>query len=139
MPNSDAHERFQAASNLYTAGAYADALEIIQELVQQFPDNVNLLKALARTLAKLGRTDEAVAICDRLESEFGYARARAYRDRITGKSRDDVPTIAFEPPAADDEAPPVELTELGGDDEDGKPAKRRFRIKPVRLGLLLLV
>lgn len=145
MGESEAQARFKQASQLYTNGRYEEALALISELDYEFPGTINLLKAKARTLAKLGRVSEAIAVCDRLESVFGYDKARLFRNQLEAKANGGVPTISFDLSTAnasddqDEESPAVEMTEIPSADAEDSTKKRRFRIKPVRLILLLLI
>ncbi len=145
MGESEAQARFREASQLYTEGRYEEALALISELDYEFPGTINLLKAKARTLAKLGRVSEAIAVCDRLEQVFGYEKARLFRNQLEAKANGGVPTISFEPnnPTGaddlDDDTPAVEMTEIPSADVEDAAKKKRIRIKPVRLVLLLLI
>jgi len=177
MNQSQAEEEFSEASRLYVDGRYVDALAVLSALDGRFPGNLNILKAKARTLEKLGRIREALAVCDQLLSELGYHKARVMRDRLVARldeagdagprglsgspvvydagapGRDgvvDVLEVAEDSwgteddvesglgGTIDDEA--VELREMGdGKSESAAEPPSRFRIKPVRLGLLLLI
>ena len=143
MGESKAEVRFRQASQLYMDGRYEEALALISELDNEFPGSVNLLKAKARALAKLGRLSEAIAVCDRLERELGYEKARVFRKQLETKVNGGVPTISFDSNGAgandDDDTPAVEMTEIPGAESGDEPTKKRFRIKPVRLVLLLLI
>ena len=143
MGQSEAERRFADASELYKTGRYEEALALISELDYEFPGNIHLLKAKARTLAKLGRTAEAIAVCDLLELDLGYDKARTFRKQLESKAAGGVPTIAFDPNQygeSDDDTPPVDMTQIGGEESAEQTAgKKRFRIKPVRLGLLILI
>ncbi|MCC6153311.1 MAG: hypothetical protein IT367_06110, partial [Candidatus Hydrogenedentes bacterium] len=55
MGQSEAEGRYREASQLYMDGRYEEALALLSELDYEFPGNINILKAKARTLAKLGR------------------------------------------------------------------------------------
>lgn len=145
MGQSEAEGRYREASQLYMDGRYEEALALLSELDYEFPGNINILKAKARTLAKLGRVSEAIAVCDRLEQVFGYEKARSFRNQLEAKANGGVPTISFEPnntTGTDDEGddtPAVEMTEIPNADTGDAASKKRFRIKPVRLILLLLI
>lgn len=145
MGESKAEVRFRQASQLYVDGRYEEALALISELDYEFPGTINILKAKARTLAKLGRVNEAIAVCDQLEQVFGYEKARLFRNQLEAKANGSVPTISFESNNTmgtddeDDDAPAVEMTEIPGAGAGDEPAQKRFRIKPVRLILLLLI
>ena len=141
MSQSEADGRFAAASQLYVDGMYEDALVILSELDAEFPGEQNLLKAKARTLAKLGHFQDAIEICDRLESELGYSKAGAFRKTLVSKSRKKSAAIelSFNPETVgNDNEAAVEMEAIGASGESAA-GRRRFRIKPVRLGALLLI
>ena len=52
---------FARAYALQTAGEFAQAAEAYTAFLQQYPDNVEARSNLGVVLARLGRTDEAVA------------------------------------------------------------------------------
>ncbi|HRI88741.1 MAG TPA: tetratricopeptide repeat protein [Candidatus Hydrogenedentes bacterium] len=144
MGSSESEAQFSEASQLYVEGRYDEAIVILDRLDMLYPDTLNILKARARTLGKLRRYDEAIALCERLASEFGYHKAHLLRERLLAKMQvvpdDDIGEITFTPEVVDDGVP------TGDGDSDGvgglvtiQPAEKKFRIKPVRLILLLLI
>lgn len=82
MDQAEANARFAEADELYRIGDYAGALYILDDLDRAFPRQHRLLAARARCLSAMDRFDEALAICDRLIDDFGYAKAEALRERI---------------------------------------------------------
>ncbi|NUM56906.1 MAG: hypothetical protein HUU46_25025 [Candidatus Hydrogenedentes bacterium] len=139
MGQSNAEARFAQANQAYLDENYDLANAILTELNYQFPGNVNLLKAHARTLAKLGQFQEAIDICDRLENELGYARAASFRKPLEAKlrARSKAIDLSFDPNAHANE-PAVEMEAMSAEGAEEKKA-RRFRIKPIRLGILILL
>lgn len=139
MDRAEAQRRFQKADKLYTYGRFEDVLLELETLEQYFPDNHRLLNAKARTLEQLGRHSEALAVCDRLLNNFNYEKIRPIRNRLaeTISSGGDAPQRAFwgnEPnPGPGSPAPSA------GPDSGDEDKPRRFRIKPIRLLLLLAI
>ena len=139
MDRSEAELRFSEANSLYLQGEYARALDILLELERVFPGNHRIIKAKAQTLFKIGRHQEALHLCDRLIIDFGYEKARVYRDKIASEMGHEEPAslpIPAEPPAlpADIDSPADMEREQ---EELPLPKKTRFRIKPVRLAILV--
>ncbi len=136
MNRDDASAQFNEASRLYQEGRYEEAWAILEALGKTHNKNHRLVSAQARTLGRLGRFEEALLRCERLEQEFHYEKAAVVRESVEammaeGRGRASGPRESFR---ATDEAQ-AEIVSL----EDGG-AKHRFRIKPVRLlilGLLL--
>ncbi|MBX7258411.1 MAG: CDC27 family protein [Candidatus Hydrogenedentes bacterium] len=139
MDRSEAESRFTEANECYLQGEYSRALDILLDLERAFPDNHRIIKAKAQTLFKIGRHQEALHLCDRLLIEFGYEKARLFRDRIASEmGHEDTPArpIPAGPPAlptSDDS--PADVEE--GEEEPQQPKQRRFQIKPVRLAILV--
>lgn len=127
----EATQRFRAADQRYREQDFAGALAILEDLDARYPNDRNLLYARARTLGKIGREDEALALCDRLVSEFGYSRAARLQVKLLKSLTEqiDQDAEAGTPPAIDI---PSEREE-----ESETPEEPRFRIKPVRLLLLI--
>ncbi|GMV92623.1 MAG: hypothetical protein AMXMBFR82_24010 [Candidatus Hydrogenedentota bacterium] len=168
----EAQDRFELADDLYRNGQYAQALDQLSDLEKHYPDNYRLLNAKARTLAKLGKIQPALAICDRLLDEFKYEKVRRLRDQLAGAvdmaARKGKPSAPAEPPplpkrnpephTANGQPPPLPMTpsvpgaiptaappmpaqtiEPGLFEVKEEPAMRSFRIKPIRLLLLVAI
>jgi outer membrane lipoprotein-sorting protein len=78
----EAHAQFQAAGTLYQQGQHAQALQILQNLDQGYPNSKNILFPMALSLAALGRNQEAAALCDRLTHQLQDDRAPLLRARL---------------------------------------------------------
>lgn len=148
----EAQDRFELADELYRKGQYAQALDQLSNLEKHYPDNYRVLNAKARTLAKLGKLQPALAIYDRLLDEFHYEKIRSRRDQLAnavamyaakGDTSDKpgppplpkmplVAAVVPPPMAAPPDPPEIEVL-------DDNPKKRRFRIKPIRLLLLIAI
>lgn len=149
MDKSEAERRFQKADKLFTYGRFEDALADLDALDAAFPNNHRVLNARVRTLEQLQRYDEALAVCDRLVNELGYQKAQTMKDRLAEEvaRSGGTPQNAFwsnEPGPAPSPAPgappatsPVPVATAGADSTPDTPARKRFKLKPVRLLILL--
>lgn len=126
MDTAEANERFQRANSFYRAGHYEDALVELQVLIRHQPDNVGVVDALARTLEHLGRLEEALPLFERLVNQLGYEKARLRLERVLEK--------LGQVPVNEDQD-----DEVDGQDLLVESSGNRFRIKPVRLLLLLAI
>lgn len=82
MELEEANKLFQAADQLFRDGGYAGALKLLNAIDAAYPGNHRVLNAKARTLAQLGRFQEALRICDRLLDVYGYDKIRSFRARL---------------------------------------------------------
>jgi len=82
MSASDARKAFEEASNLYRAGNYEGALVLLESLAQAYPSNKDLMFARARVYAALGRNNEAIELCDQVESSFADDRVSKLRAQL---------------------------------------------------------
>ncbi len=133
MKPDDATQQFREADQCYKDGDFEGALKILNELDVAFPSDRNLMYAQARTLGKVGREDEALALCDRLVSEFGYSRAARLQVKLLKSMTEQIDAdAAAAPPAL-----PPEEDESESDPDLGEEKPRRFQIKPIRLLFLI--
>lgn len=82
MDARTAESHFKEADSLYRNGRYAEALDRLIELDEAFPNTPNIMFPLARCLRRVGRVDEALAICDDLITRRGDMRALELREFI---------------------------------------------------------
>ncbi|MBN2310949.1 MAG: tetratricopeptide repeat protein [Candidatus Hydrogenedentes bacterium] len=75
MDAGSAQASFKQAGELYRAGQFTQALQLIDELAQAFPDDKNILYSRARCLAAAGRIEDAQGVCARLVLDFEDTRA----------------------------------------------------------------
>jgi hypothetical protein len=143
MDKSEAERRFQKADKLFTYGRFEDALAELDALDASFPNNHRVLNARVRTLEQLQHYDQALALCDRLVNDLGYEKAQTMRDRLAEEVARvaSAPQQAFwsnqpEPVSTPTAATAITPQEDARMDEE-VPAKRRFRIKPFRLLILI--
>ncbi len=119
MDSREATEKFRWADDLFRAHEWARALGVLEELDAVYPNERKVLFPMARCLAELRRFDDAILICDRLIAEHNHDRAARLRARLLEH---------LGRPAAC----PMDVAEA--------PTKpKRFRIKPVRVFLLLSI
>lgn len=102
MP-SGPEQRFNEAKQLFAEGRYADALAILQALDAAYPNDRHLLHPMALCLARLGRTDEARALCERIVRDFDDPKARALLREL------DAPAVVPAIPGLQ----PIDLGDLG--------------------------
>lgn len=128
MKSGEAEDRFRRADELFKLQLFDEALDALNALDLEFPDNHRVLNAKARTLKRLGHNQAALDIYNRLVKEFGYEKAREPRDRLVrllDHSSSDFTPDPFESEQSfefiEDEAEPGLLS----------------KINPVRLLLLL--
>jgi len=84
MDMNEAQDWFERADDLFRRGRYAEAIEVLSELESHFPDNHRVLNAKARTLAKMGKLQPALAVCDRLLNQLHYEKIRSFRNQLSG-------------------------------------------------------
>lgn len=130
MDKAEASERYKNAIDLYQREEYDEALAEFAALSERYPRNPRVLEGKARSLEHLGHLQEALNIYERLLDEFDYEDARPRRDRVAAllgvdRKRDDA--ILGEVVVDDDDR----------EDTVGATPKRRLRIKPVRLLVLI--
>ncbi len=82
MNETEAKALFRQAADVYKDGDHKDALKIFDRLDAAFPNNERIMFPRARCFAKLGRTDEAVAICDLLIVQYGHDSATKLRTQL---------------------------------------------------------
>ena len=128
MDRTEATTRFMKADELYHQGAFREALAIQDELDAAYPGAQRLMRARAETLAKLGRDAESLEICERLLADFNYEKIRPLRDRLLSHQGTPAP---YTPPT---ERKPAEHS---GEDTPAESKYRRFKVKPIRLLILI--
>lgn len=74
MDKEEAGRLFNEADQLYQADEYAQALDVLDRLDAAYPDNRRVMYPRAKCLAAVGRTAEALDLCDRLVNEHGYQK-----------------------------------------------------------------
>ena len=79
--------KFNRAGTLFKQGQFGEALELLDGLDADFPNTKGILYPKARCLEKLGRLDDAEAICEALVNQFQDPRGETLKAKIQA-SRD---------------------------------------------------
>jgi outer membrane lipoprotein-sorting protein len=82
MDAQEGTAKFKQADTLFKQGQFGAALALLDELDTAFPNTKNILYPKALCLEKLGRLDEAEAVCDTLARQFEDPRAQTLKARI---------------------------------------------------------
>ena len=72
-----ARQKFQQADALYRSGEYAQAIQLLEELNKQFPNERNIIFPLAFAYAAAGRIDQAQAARQYLATNFQDQRQQS--------------------------------------------------------------
>ncbi len=110
MNSQEAKEHFSTADAYYRRARYAEALALLDELNAAFPNTANILFPRARCMRRLGRTSEALQICDVLIKHFKDKRGSKLRDAIT----EEISRPQTEPQSEDVLLPNMSLDEILG-------------------------
>jgi tetratricopeptide (TPR) repeat protein len=78
--------KFQEADQLFRSGQYQEALVILEELNSHHPNAKNVMYPAAMCLDKLGRSQEALPLCNHLIQTFQDPRAEALKADIEGRA-----------------------------------------------------
>jgi hypothetical protein len=82
MRSKEAKAKFVEADRLYKAKQYEAALTVLDELDAQFPETRNIIYPRAMCLARLGKFDKALDLCQQLKVEFGDPRGESLTKKI---------------------------------------------------------
>ena len=82
MNNNELYLQYRQAIQLIRVGRFEESLHILQEIDAERPETKNVLYALAVCCEMLGRTDEAVSLCDRLIVKCDHPKAQIIKARI---------------------------------------------------------
>jgi hypothetical protein len=83
MGKQESLAQFELAGQLFREGRYAESLAILVELNRQHPGSKNILFPLAECLFRVGRLEQASAICSELIAKSGDPKAVSLAERIT--------------------------------------------------------
>jgi formylglycine-generating enzyme required for sulfatase activity len=78
-----AQEKYRQAQALYRAGSFKEAMSLVNELDEAFPNSKDILFAQASLLNALGRKKEAANLCERLIVQFADERAERLKAAIS--------------------------------------------------------
>jgi len=101
MNSQDAKDQFSVADAYYRRGRYSEALTLLDELNSAFPNTANILFPRARCMRRLGRTEEALQICDVLTKQFN--------DKRGAKLQKAIAKDASRPPTEPEEEEPLAI------------------------------
>ena len=121
MSEKAAEHNYRMALMFYRTERYEDAIAILDDLALEFPDSKHVLYALAKCFAKVGRFQEARALCQELTEKHQDERALTLLERIGDRKDTYIPQNAFH------EAPP-DLPPGIGLHEEGAPANSSAQI-----------
>ncbi|MDY0032735.1 MAG: tetratricopeptide repeat protein, partial [FCB group bacterium] len=76
MSEKAAEHNYRMALMFYRTERYEDAIAILDDLALEFPDSKHVLYALAKCFAKVGRYQEARALCQELTDKHQDERAQ---------------------------------------------------------------
>lgn len=77
-----AKQYFERAETLLNAGQPGEALALLSQLDEAFPDTKNIGVARARTYAALGQISDAVQLCEQLIVQHDSRRAKDLKERL---------------------------------------------------------
>lgn len=86
MDGATSQRKFQEADQLFQGGRYQEALVILEELNASFPNAKNIMYPAAMCLDKLGRSQEALPLCNHLIQAFQDPRAESLKAEIEGRA-----------------------------------------------------
>ena len=86
MDRAKSETLFRESDTRFKSGDFAGSLAGLDELDRAFPNTPRILHPRAVCLEKLGRTQEAIAICDRLIQANGHEPSRRLRERLLGEA-----------------------------------------------------
>lgn len=96
MRDRDAEVLFREADSLFRSKRFEEALAILDELDAAFPSVRHIMVPRARSLAELGRYDEALALCDAIIHEHNYVAVKNFKARIEAKMKGDTEGVSLE-------------------------------------------
>lgn len=96
MQRHTAQNKFGQADQLFQQGRFDEALALLDELDQAFPNSPNVMYPRARCLVEIGETNEAMDLLDELALQFQHEEAM----QLKGELQDAMLTLT-QPPAAE--------------------------------------
>jgi tetratricopeptide (TPR) repeat protein len=144
--NNELYLQYRQAIQLIRVGRYEESLHILQEIDAERPETKNVLYAMAVCSEMLGRTDEALDLCEHLIARYDHPKARVIKARIEkAASEPELPTVDLlsdlglsAPPASASPTPPpatageeeIPLALPASDsDPKEKPAKKGWLLR----------
>lgn len=120
VDKGESEYKFREADSLYRMRRYDEALVLLEELDLAHPSARRIQYPLARTLARLERSPEAIELLGRIVTHSDYESARLLKSKLEGYTasapkidishfdEDNISSMAFEsavPPSLPDESP----------------------------------
>ena len=90
MSSDNSGDKFKEAGSLYRAGQYKEALSILEELNRKYPHQKEVMHAAALCLEKMGKTQQALQVCDDLIAMHHDDRAQAIKERLSTPTPSDM-------------------------------------------------
>lgn len=101
MEKWKAKRDFAAADDLFQRKKYNEALEVLNRLNREYPNNRRVMMPRALCLAEMGRYHEAATLCEQILAEQEYPRARRLLTKLQPYLKSaQIPL--YEPPGAID-------------------------------------
>ncbi len=143
MNSEQASEEYKTASDLYTQGKHAEALEILDRLDALYPNDRRVMYARALALRAVGRPDEARALCERCLASHDAPRVRALLNELLAAtpSSPALNFIANLDIKLDDGPPtPIPVAAAAVPEEEPAPrTRRRQMILAICVGVFVVV
>lgn len=96
MQRHIAQNKFGQADQLFQQSRFDEALSLLDELDQAFPNSPNIMYPRARCLVEIGETNEAMDLLDELVLQFQHEEAM----QLKGELQDAMLTLT-QPPVAE--------------------------------------
>lgn len=121
MDRATAERRFQESDRLFRNRQYEASLKLLDELDTFYPNNRRIRLAKAKCHGAMGRTKQAVDICDELITNYKYERAAELKGELLRPSAPVVPDfdVDLDPifnqgDAFEEEGPSIPWLYIGG-------------------------
>jgi tetratricopeptide (TPR) repeat protein len=82
VDSEQAQQKFKQADMLFKQGQFDQALDILSELNQAFPNTKNIMYPAALCMEKLGRIEEAKHLCHSMIRQFDSEKARELLNQL---------------------------------------------------------
>jgi len=108
MLDSARRDHYRRARTLFARNRLAEALDLLDEVEQAYPNTPQVMYSRALCMARLGRLEEARVLCNKAESMHGDAAARELRAMIDSYKAMTAPTVVlphYEEPAVPPRTP----------------------------------
>jgi len=92
-------ERFQEAKSLFKEGRKTEALQILRDLDREFPNQPNLLFAMAVVRKAMGHGQDARQLAIRLRDEFKDSRGDKVLSELERSAKARADALQGEPPS----------------------------------------